>query len=82
VQGILRLRNLQDRFSIDMIDQDDREAGFGTGAPEPLWSVWRQDDNGNAFLVMEGMTEGEASRLARDLESRGHKQTYWVRREG
>ena len=42
------------------------------------WSVWRQDDNGNVALVKAGLTRTEALRLTADLESRGHKQTYWA----
>jgi hypothetical protein len=44
----------------------------------PGWSVWRQDDNGNVALVKAGLTRTEALRLTADLESRGHKQTYWA----
>ena len=44
----------------------------------PGWSVWRQDDNGNVALVKEGLRRTEALRLTADLDSRGHKQTYWA----
>jgi hypothetical protein len=54
--------------------------GIRPEAYEPLYSVWRQDDNGNVFLVKDGLAEADATRLMRDLESTGHKQTYWVRR--
>ena len=49
-------------------------------APEPLatFTVHRQDDNGNRFVVQTGMTRADADRLAADLEARGHKQVYWV----
>jgi hypothetical protein len=46
-----------------------------------VWSVWRQDDNGNRFLVRSRMTEAQAQRLASDFEARGHRQMYWVERE-
>ncbi len=42
------------------------------------WSVWRQDDNGNKFLVEENLTEDKANKFAQELEATGHKQTYWV----
>lgn len=42
------------------------------------WSVYRQDDNGNRFLVQTGLTEAAATALARELESHGHKQLYWA----
>lgn len=42
------------------------------------WNVVRQDGHGNAFVVRAGLCEGAAMRIARDLESDGHRQTYWV----
>jgi hypothetical protein len=42
------------------------------------WAVHRQDDNGNRFLVVSGLSHEEATRVAADLEARGHKQLYWV----
>jgi hypothetical protein len=62
-----------------MIDQENGTESSRAEALEPVWSVWRQDDNGNVFLVQDGLTEADALRLVRDLESKGHKQTYWVR---
>jgi hypothetical protein len=44
------------------------------------WRVVRQDDNGNVFLVADGLDEGAARRLAAALEARGHKQLYSVER--
>lgn len=48
---------------------------------EPAWAVWRQDDNGNVFLVRGGLTQSAASTLSLSLEGEGHKQTYWVKEE-
>lgn len=45
------------------------------------WSVWRQDDWGQEYLVEAGLTQAQAEALAQDLENRGHKQTYWVREQ-
>jgi hypothetical protein len=45
------------------------------------WAVHRQDDNGNRFVVRAGLGREEAIRLAAELESRGHKQLYWVAEE-
>jgi hypothetical protein len=47
-------------------------------APEPLWSVWRQDDNGNRFEMARGVSQAEATMLVRTYEDRPHKQTYWI----
>ena len=47
---------------------------------KPDWSVWRQDDNGNVFLVKNGLTEQEALRLVQEYERKGHKQTYWAKK--
>jgi glyoxylase-like metal-dependent hydrolase (beta-lactamase superfamily II) len=46
---------------------------------EPQYSVWRRDDNGNIFLVKDGLNEIDACRIARELEDTGHKQSYWVK---
>jgi hypothetical protein len=48
------------------------------GGPRASWSVWRQDDNGNTFLVSSGHTQQDAEALRSELEARGHKQLYWV----
>lgn len=54
------------------------EAGEILGIRRILsWAVWRQDDSGNRFLVEANLTEERAKRLVGDLESTGHKQTYW-----
>jgi hypothetical protein len=50
------------------------------GAGGVRWTVSRQDDNGNRFLVSEHESEEEARSIARELEARGHKQTYSVER--
>ena len=35
--------------------------------PESTWSVHRQDDNGNRFVVRTGLTRDEAQRLVAEL---------------
>jgi hypothetical protein len=42
------------------------------------WCVMRQDDNGNRFVVVRGVTEAEARELAAAYAARGHKQLYWI----
>ena len=44
------------------------------------WTVHRQDDNGNRFVVRSFETEEAAKKHAAKLESRGHKQLYRVSR--
>ena len=46
-----------------------------------VFSVWRLDDNNNAFLVRDGLTEEEAQALVREYERRGHRQAYGVELE-
>ncbi|MFD5428782.1 SPOR domain-containing protein [Streptomyces sp. NPDC127084] len=46
------------------------------------WLVIRQDDNGNRYRVGRYATEGEARKIVDSLDSRGHKQLYWVERFG
>jgi uncharacterized protein (DUF1330 family) len=60
-------------------DRDSRHEGSATETCEPEYSVWRQDDHGNVFLVKDRLTETEAFRLVREFENKGHKQTYWVK---
>lgn len=44
------------------------------------WCVMRVDDNANEFVVRDGLSFADARALAAELEARGHKQMYWVRR--
>ena len=55
-------------------DKDDRD--------KHVWSVWRQDDNGNRFEVAVNLTRDQAEQRVQKFESHGyeHKQTYWVAR--
>ena len=47
---------------------------------QETWCVVRLDDNGNEFAVSEGLSFDEAETLARHFETKGHKQTYCVRK--
>jgi hypothetical protein len=48
-------------------------------APTVRWEVWRQDDNGNRYLVSAHADEAAARLRLADLESGVvHKQTYWI----
>jgi hypothetical protein len=52
-------------------------------AAGPRWEVWRQDDNGNRYLVSTHADEPAARRRLADMESGVlHKQTYWVSEGG
>ncbi len=64
-----------------MIDQNNEQEGSRIDAHGRLCSVWRQDDNGNVFLVKNGLSIPEAQNLLRELESGGHKQTYWIKED-
>ena len=46
--------------------------------PEGTWTVHRQDDNGNRFVVRAGLSREEAERLVAEFEALGHKQLYWA----
>lgn len=41
--------------------------------------IWRQDDNGNSFVVRLARCRADAVRMIRRLETFPHKQTYWMR---
>lgn len=45
---------------------------------ETTYTVMRQDDHGNKFVVKSGLSKHEAEELVRKLEARGHKQYYWL----
>ena len=49
--------------------------------PPLRWTVLRQDDNGNRFIVQRHLGREEAERLVAELEARGHKQVYWAEPE-
>ncbi|MCK6537531.1 MAG: hypothetical protein L6Q84_31560 [Polyangiaceae bacterium] len=51
---------------------------FAAGPPTESWSLWRQDDNGNSFMISAGHSREEAEALRAEYESRGHKQMYWI----
>jgi len=42
------------------------------------WALWRQDDNGNRFLVCVKETREEVQALQESFEERGHKQYYFI----
>jgi len=44
----------------------------------PIWSVMRQDDNGNHFEVAHGLARTRAQEMVRQFEKSGHKQYYWI----
>jgi hypothetical protein len=46
--------------------------------PAPCFVVWRQDDNGNEFVVATVASRREAELLVREYEARAHKQVYWI----
>jgi uncharacterized protein YciI len=47
-------------------------------ATDEMWCVFRQDDNGNRFVVARHFRREDAERLVAELDARGHKQHYWV----
>jgi hypothetical protein len=49
-----------------------------SGHRQGSWIVWRQDDNGNRCEVARLELRADADALAAVMESRGHKQIYWV----
>jgi hypothetical protein len=43
-----------------------------------LYSVWRQDEHGSTYCIVQSLVKEEAERLCQEYEARAHKQTYWV----
>ena len=60
-------RSLPEHFSVDeyKLDQTNWSEGYISETYQPTWSIWRQDDNGNQFLVKSPLTEAEALREVR-----------------
>lgn len=44
------------------------------------FELWRQDDNGNRFLVGTFADRAAAERRLAELTRIQHKQTYWIAR--
>lgn len=44
----------------------------------PVWTLWRQDDNGNLFEMARTRCYTKACAQERMFTARGHKQNYWV----
>jgi hypothetical protein len=42
------------------------------------WQIWRQDDNGNRFLVGQFPSRERAEERLDELTRGHHKQTYWI----
>jgi len=42
------------------------------------FELWRQDDNGNRFLVGSFAERADAERRLWELTGLLHKQTYWI----
>ena len=43
------------------------------------FELWRQDDNGNHFLIGAFPDRGGAEQRLEELARNLHKQTYWIR---
>jgi hypothetical protein len=45
------------------------------------WTVWRQDDNGQKYVIQTNLNETDAGLLVAELEASAHKQSYWSARD-
>lgn len=45
---------------------------------DETWTVYRQGDDGNRFVVQAKLTGDAAERLVAEFEATGHKQHYWA----
>ena len=46
------------------------------------FELWRQDDNGNHFLIGAFPDRGGAEQRLEELARNRHKQTYWIAESG
>jgi hypothetical protein len=82
LRGLLPLEPIQTaasygRATLRAIRQHRDMAQELTDEPH-VWVVWRQDDNGNRFVVARLTSRAEAEQLAAEMDGRGHRQVYWV----
>lgn len=42
------------------------------------YELWRQDDNGNRFLIATYVDRAAAEQCLAKLTRSAHKQTYWI----
>jgi hypothetical protein len=47
--------------------------------PSARYELWRQDDNGNCFLVASFSGREAAEQRLAELTRCPHKQTYWIK---
>jgi hypothetical protein len=73
------LRTLVEKMGIKWGHDEFGWWAVAPGSGFPTWSVLRQDDTGNEFLVKTNLHQSEARDLVAEMESRGHKQIYWCR---
>lgn len=45
------------------------------------WTVYRQDDNGNRFMMKDNLSKEDADQMVAMFEARGHKQLYWAEQQ-
>lgn len=64
-----------------MIPHDSTAGSGPPSASQEFWTVYRLDDNGNRFVVETRLSHANALRIIAELESHGHKQTYWIERD-
>ncbi len=55
--------------------------GPAATAAGDAWCVMRQDDNGHVVMIVGDLDHEAAQAMAEAFEARGHKQTYWIRRQ-
>ena len=45
---------------------------------EKRFQLWREDDNGNRFLITIYERRRDAEQRLQELQKGGHKQLYWI----
>ena len=91
VEQVLRSKNYSEEAAVELLEDfslvealKTREVNLKANLPgdsdsKGSFQLWRQDDNGNEFMISEHQSELEAQLLRKRLERRGHKQHYWVK---
>jgi chorismatase len=73
--GTARFREVR----VEELHTDPVPSSGGSAGGDARWELWRQDDNGNRFLVAAHAVRADAEAQLAELESGvAHKQFYWI----
>jgi len=66
-----------ERVKWNAIQESPAPEAVALSPTQESWSVFRQDDNGNRFVMTHACSEFDADCIVATHTARGHKQVYW-----